>query len=131
MDTFDYRKSEQQDGGEEVYSNVIKAGRRKYFFDVKATRNDDYYITITESRKKIGKDGETFYDKHKVYLYKEDFDKFADGLADVIKFVKTNKPEFFEAVEGDTGGQEDSIIGVAAVLDTKAHTLDEEEFNNL
>lgn len=84
----------------EVYSNVVRAGRRTYFFDVKATRNDDYFVTITESRRKHANDGTPFYDKHKIFLYKEDFEKFAGGLEDVVEYIKKHKPEFFE--EGAT-----------------------------
>ena len=84
------------DSGEEVYSKPVRAGRRTYFFDVKATRNDDYYLTIAESRKKQGKDGSFFYDKHKIYLYKEDFAKFREGLEEVIEYIKLHKPDFFE-----------------------------------
>lgn len=100
------------EGGEEVYSNAVRAGRRTYFFDVKATRNDDYFITITESRKKQGKDGSTFYDKHKLYLYKEDFEKFTNGLEDVIGFIKTNKPEFFREQE-ENGAKEAVYAGTS------------------
>ena len=69
---------EQNDGmdRDEIYSNAVKAGKRTYFFDVKATRNNDYYLTITESKKKFDNDGNASYEKHKVFLYKEDFDKF-------------------------------------------------------
>lgn len=97
MSNFDNRReSEMENGGEEVFSKSVRAGKRTYFFDVKATRNDDYYLTITESRKKIGKDGNFFFDKHKIYLYKEDFAKFAEGLEEVVDYIKTNKPDFFE-----------------------------------
>lgn len=96
MTDFDLRK-ESEEGGEEVYSKPVRAGRRTYFFDVKATRNDDYFLTITESRKKQGKDGSFTYDKHKIYLYKEDFAKFAEGLDEVIGYIKTHKPHFFES----------------------------------
>ncbi len=95
MTDFDLRK-DADEGGEEVYSRPVRAGRRTYFFDVKATRNDDYYLTITESRKKQGKDGAFFFDKHKIYLYKEDFAKFAEGLEDAIGYIKQHKPYFFE-----------------------------------
>ncbi len=104
MDTREFRRDSEQDSGEEVYSKNVRAGRRTYFFDVKATRNDDYYLTITESRKKQGKDGDFFFDKHKIYLYKEDFAKFADGLDEVIAYVKKHKPEFFEAEAQDKTG---------------------------
>ena len=70
MGDFDFRKEHENEGAEEVYSKPVRAGRRTYFFDVKATRNDDYFLTITESRKKQGKDGEFFFDKRKIHLYK-------------------------------------------------------------
>ena len=91
----DQLKDPEMEGGEEVYSKAVRAGRRTYFFDVKATRGDDYFLTITESRKKQGKDGTFFFDKHKIYLYKEDFAKFSDGLDEVIAYIKEHKPEFF------------------------------------
>ncbi|MDR2885384.1 MAG: PUR family DNA/RNA-binding protein [Rikenellaceae bacterium] len=101
MAEFDLRK-DTDEGGEEVYSKPVRAGRRTYFFDVKATRNNDYYLTITESRKKQGKDGEFYYDKHKIYLYKEDFAKFSEGLTDVVDYIKQHKPEFFAAQSAPT-----------------------------
>ena len=73
---------------EEIFSKAVRAGKRTYFFDVKATRRNDYYLTITESKKRYHKDGRFFYEKHKIFLYKEDFDKFADGLSEVIEFIK-------------------------------------------
>lgn len=94
-DGFDFRRDEGE-MGEDVYSKVVRAGRRTYFFDVKATRNNDYYLTITESRKKTNRDGSSVFEKNKIYLYKEDFAKFADGFEDVVGFVKKNRPEFFE-----------------------------------
>jgi hypothetical protein len=78
---------------EEIYSKAVRAGKRTYFFDVKATRRNDYYLTITESKKRYHKDGRFFYEKHKIFLYKEDFEKFFEGLNDTIEFIKENKPE--------------------------------------
>jgi len=75
-------------GREEVYSKIVRAGNRTYFFDVKATRKEDLYLTITESKKKFNKDGKFFFEKHKIFLYKEDFDKFVDGIEDVIGYIK-------------------------------------------
>ncbi len=89
-------------GADEVFSIPIKAGKRIYYFDVKATRAEDYYITITESRKKQMRDGSFSIDKHKIHLYKEDFAKFAEGFGEVIEFVKKNKPDFFEKIETTT-----------------------------
>ncbi|MDB4089059.1 PUR family DNA/RNA-binding protein [Flavobacteriales bacterium] len=73
---------------DEVYSNAVRAGKRTYFFDVKATRGNDLYVTITESKKKYKDDGEFFYEKHKLFLYKEDFDKFKDGFNDVLNKIE-------------------------------------------
>ncbi len=85
------------DNGEDVYSKVVRAGKRTYFFDVKATRSGDYYIIVTESRKKTGRDGMPVFEKNKIFLYKEDFVKFIDGLENAVLYVKEHKPEFFEA----------------------------------
>jgi hypothetical protein len=78
---------------EEIYTKVVRAGKRTYFFDVKATRKDDYYLTITESKKRLGKEGKIFYEKHKIFLYKEDFEKFAEGLKDTVTFIVNDKHE--------------------------------------
>jgi hypothetical protein len=78
---------------EEIYTKVVRAGKRTYFFDVKATRKEDYYLTITESKKRLGKEGKVFYEKHKIFLYKEDFEKFTDGLKDVVTFIGNGKDE--------------------------------------
>jgi len=86
---------------ESVYSKRIRAGKRRtYFFDVRATRSNDYYLTITESRKKFNEDG---YDRHKLFLYKEDFNKFLKALTEAIDYVKTDlMPDFdFDAYNHD------------------------------
>lgn len=86
-----YEKNEEfemNEDREEIYSKAVKAGKRTYFFDVKATRNSDYYLTITESKKKFDKDGNPSYEKHKIFLYKEDFEKFSEGLDEAVKVVK-------------------------------------------
>lgn len=72
---------------EEIFTKVVRAGKRTYFFDVKATRKDDFYLTITESKKRLGKEGKFFYEKHKIFLYKEDFEKFAEGLKDAVGYI--------------------------------------------
>jgi hypothetical protein len=73
---------------DEVYSKKVRAGKRTYFFDVKATRSNDYYITITESKKRL-EDGS--FVKHKIFLYKEDFEKFAEGLKDTVDYIKSHQ----------------------------------------
>ena len=74
-------------GREEIFTEKVKAGKRTYFFDVKATRSNDYYVTITESKKRFKDDGVT-YEKHKIFLYKEDFNKFLDALTNTVNHVK-------------------------------------------
>ena len=78
---------------EEIFTKVVRAGKRTYFFDVKATRKDDYYLTITESKKRLGKEGKVFYEKHKIFLYKEDFEKFTEGLKDAVSYIDSNKED--------------------------------------
>ena len=83
------RTGAQERSGEDVFSKPVRAGKRTYFFDVKATKgNNDYYLTITESKRKQENDGSFTFDKHKIFLYKEDFDKFQEGLAEVIGYIK-------------------------------------------
>ena len=89
-------RRDSEDFGEQILSKAVKAGRRTYFFDVRATRGDDYFLTITESRKKTSEDGSFTFDRHKIFLYKEDFSKFCDSLNEAIDFIRQNKPEFFE-----------------------------------
>jgi hypothetical protein len=74
-------------GRDEIFSEKVKAGKRTYFFDVKATRSNDYYLTITESKKRFKEDGFT-YEKHKIFLYKEDFNKFLEALNNTVDHVK-------------------------------------------
>lgn len=79
--------------GDGIYSKVLRAGRRTYFFDVRETRAGDYYLTVTESKKNTNEDGSFFYKKHKIYLYKEDFGKFRDILDEITEFVVNEKGE--------------------------------------
>jgi len=78
---------------EEIFSKVMRAGRRTYFFDVRATKAGDYYLTITESKKFTNDDGSFHYKKHKIYLYKEDFHEFKDNLEQMIEYVIEEKGE--------------------------------------
>jgi len=78
---------------EEIYSKVVRAGRRTYFFDVRSTKADDYYLTITESKKFTNDDGSFHFKKHKIYLYKEDFGEFTETLEDMVYYVLKNKGE--------------------------------------
>ena len=113
---------------ESVYSQRIRAGKRRtYFFDVRETRGSDFYLTITESRKKFDSDG---YERHKIFLYKEDFNKFIKGLGEAIDYVKTElMPDFdFDAFNHDTpyegeGGQPQANANTEAALSTETTEL--------
>lgn len=91
MEGFEKKDSSKE--REEIFSKAVRAGKRTYFFDVKATKRNDYYLTITESKKRFDQDGRFHFEKHKLFLYKEDFEKFANGLTEVVDFIKKNQPE--------------------------------------
>ena len=93
----------QERSGDDVYSKQVRAGKRTYFFDVKATRGNDYYLTITESKRRIEKDGRFAYDKHKIFLYKEDFEKFAATLQEMVDYIRTNCPAASPSQTEDDG----------------------------
>ena len=114
---------------ESVYSKRIKAGKRRtYFFDVRETRGSDFYLTITESRKRFDSDG---YDRHKIFLYKEDFNKFIKGLGEAMDYVKTElMPDFdFDAFnhdtpyEGDENGQHRATPSDSSAVTESAHSV--------
>ena len=106
---------------ESIYSKRIRAGKRRtYFFDVKATRANDYYLTITESRKRFNDNG---YDRHKIFLYKEDFNKFIKALGEAIDYVKTElMPDFnFDAYNHDeVAAEQETTEAVAADAEAEA-----------
>ena len=93
---------------EEIYSKPVRAGKRTYFFDVKSTKGEDLYLTITESKKRFREDGTFFYEKHKIFLYKEDFLKFVSALNEAVDHVKTDlMPDFdFEQFEKEESENE-------------------------
>lgn len=87
---------------EEIFSRIVRAGKRTYFFDVKATVAEERYLTITESKRRFSNDdGKFFYEKHKLFLYKEDFEKFMNGLSDAVEFIKTGKAPYRPEAESD------------------------------
>lgn len=87
------------DNRDEVFSKAVRAGKRTYFFDVKATRAEDYYLTITESKRRFNNETQKFFfEKHKLFLYKEDFGKFSEGLEEAINKIKELKAEQGEEI---------------------------------
>jgi len=120
---------------ESIYSKRIRAGKRRtYFFDVRATRGNDYYLTITESRKRFTGEG---YDRHKIFLYKEDFNKFIKGLNEAVDYVKTDlMPDFdfdaFNHEDAPSSGDgeyasESSSNGTVAQVQESAPVVEEEK----
>ena len=102
MEGYEKNDGMEMNDRDEIYSKPVRAGKRTYFFDVKATRNNDYYLTITESKKKLEKDGSQNYEKHKIFLYKEDFDKFAEGLDNAVAYIKA-------ALNGETMAVQEEV----------------------
>lgn len=119
----------EQSDREEIYSRPVRAGKRTYFLDVKSTRGDDLYLTITESKKRFKDDGTFFFEKHKIFLYKEDFEKFTEGLNDAIQFIMDNNG-------GVTSSPRPEISATTAtsseeVAETVMETESESESNNI
>ena len=106
MEGYEKNGSMDSESRDEVYSIPIRAGKRTYFFDVKSTRNNDYYLTITES-KKVENEGSRNYEKHKIFLYKEDFEKFTEGLENTLAYIRnllengSSEPSFKSKYDGD------------------------------
>ena len=107
---------------EEVFTKVVRAGKRTYFFDVKSTRHEDLYLTITESKKRQGKEGKMFYEKHKIFLYKEDFEKFTEGLREAVTFAGNG-----EALHTETGVVAESDDIVTETLTSEFSDVDFDE----
>ena len=119
---------------ESIFSKRVKAGKRRtYFFDVKATRGNDYFITITESKKRFEDDG---YDRHKMFIYKEDFNKFAEALVETVNYVKTDlMPDFdFDAFNHaddqehyEQNKTETTAPDIASMIETEAQIVSTQE----
>jgi len=118
---------ENQNGREEIYSEKVKAGKRTYFFDVKSTRSNDYYLTITESKKRYNKDDEGFtYEKHKIFLYKEDFHKFMGALTNTVNHVKTELMPGVDFAQFDQIREERAEVTMDADIEPKSTSVDSE-----
>jgi len=105
---------------EEIFSKVLRAGRRTYFFDVRSTKADDYYLTITESKKFTNDDGSFHYKKHKIYIYKEDFHEFKDILNEMTDYIidekgdevisERHQKDFKKEYDEETPNEDDNIL---------------------
>jgi len=88
-----FEKGDKTYNKNDVFSKSVRAGKRTYFFDVKSTKRNEYYLTITESKKRYDESGQSFFEKHKIFLYQEDFDNFMESFNEVISYIKDNQPE--------------------------------------
>ena len=84
---------------QDIFSKSVRAGKRTYFFDVKSTRQDELYLTITESKRRFEQDGAPVFDKHKIFLYREDFDKFVECLQEIVGYINENQAENLKQLE--------------------------------
>ena len=109
---------------EEIFSKAIRAGRRTYFFDVRATRAKDYYLTITESKRDFNEDGTPFYKKHKIYLYKEDFTNFKDALSELTDYVIKEKGEEIISLNKKESEKEASVTDKEEKKEVKGATTE-------
>jgi len=112
---------------EEIFSKAVRAGKRTYFFDVKATRRNDYYLTLTESKKRFNRDGRFYFEKHKIFLYKEDFDKFWEGLSEAIDFIKNANPELIDYPEPVKGKDSDEMHDLEDTTSKETEKLNESD----
>lgn len=103
-------------GRDEIYSERVRAGKRTYFFDVKSTRSNDYYLTITESKRRFKDDG-FFYEKHKIFLYKEDFNKFIEALNETVNHVKTELLPDVDFTQFDNTNGEGEEVDITSLED--------------
>ena len=112
----------EQSDREEIYSKPVRAGKRTYFFDVKSTKGEDLYLTITESKKRFRDDGTFFYEKHKIFLYKEDFEKFSDGLKDAVGYIMSHNKSSLETAGSSLEGT--AVVAAAAVIPIDGMAVD-------
>ncbi|WP_416443225.1 PUR family DNA/RNA-binding protein [Leeuwenhoekiella sp. A16] len=121
-------------GNDEIFSKVLRAGRRTYFFDVRSTRAGDYYLTITESKKFTNDDGSFHYKKHKIYLYKEDFDGFTEILNEMTGYILDEKGEevISERHQSDyTKNDEIEIEEEETLVEPSAKTFTDVSFDDI
>ena len=115
---------------DDIFSKSVRAGRRTYFFDVRSTRADDYYMTITESKRHTKEDGSVFYQKHKIYLYKEDFASFLESFKEVKDFIINEKGTEIITLDSDADSKnEDSNQSVESVDENKDADQESDEDN--
>ncbi|MCD4772570.1 MAG: PUR family DNA/RNA-binding protein [Bacteroidales bacterium] len=114
---------------EDIFAKAVRAGKRTYFFDVRATRANEYFLTITESKRRFNNEqGKFYYEKHKVFLYKEDFEKFKEALTETLDFIEENQPEKEETEDKTTSLDTDiNFEDLSSDDETKSEESSEQE----
>ena len=110
VDNKEEMKKSDSKFNQEIHSKVVRAGKRTYFFDVKSTRNEEFYLTITESKKRFEDNGNFHYEKHKIFLYKEDFEKFSECLQEIIGYINENQAESVKDEENSESVDESKSV---------------------
>lgn len=108
---------------DEIFSKAVRAGKRTYFFDVKSTRGNDLYLTVTESKRRYNDDGSFRYEKHKLFLYKEDFEKFQDGFVEALDKIKELQSSGEYVIEEK---QEQEVVNIASEASETSSKTEEE-----
>jgi hypothetical protein len=127
VDNKEENKRPESNSRQEIFSKTIRAGKRTYFFDVKSTRNEEYYLTITESKRKFLDNGNFRYEKHKLFLYPEDFEKFTSSLDEIIQYIHENQPELKPEVSEEDIKKETEEVPV----DVESAELEGKDFSDV
>lgn len=116
-------ESDNKSNREEIFSRTVRAGKRTYFFDVKSTRSNEKYLVLTESKRRFNNEqGKFYYEKHKVFLYREDFEKFARGLREAIEFIETGKkPDDYDETEISSTDHVEKAEEISDKPESRAH----------
>ena len=116
---------------DEIYSKALRAGRRTYFFDVRSTRADDFYLTITESKREFNEDGSVYYKKHKIYLYKEDFKNFTENLNEMTDYIIKERGEDVISLKNGEKDSENNNKDKEEIVEEKSTDFTEVNFEDL
>ena len=116
---------------DEIYSKALRAGRRTYFFDVRSTRADDFYLTITESKREFNEDGSVYYKKHKIYLYKEDFKNFTQNLNEMTDYIIKERGEDVISLKNGEKDSENNTKDKEEIVEEKSTDFTEVNFEDL
>ncbi len=131
VDNKEEKKKPEDNSKPGIFSKTIRAGKRTYFFDVKSTRNDEYYLTITESKRKFLDNGNFRYEKHKLFLYPEDFEKFSESLEEIIQYIHKNQPELKSETSEEVFKEETEEVTVEVESELTGKNFSDIDFEDI